>query len=513
MCNTVSKLKASTSRVDPIPSCLFKSCFDSLSPVVLRIINNSLCTGVVPAALKIAAVTPVPKTNNMNFDNLNNFRPISNLPFLAKILEQTVASQLLSHLSSNDLFEPFQSGFRKLHSTESALVKVTNDLLMASDSGRISILILLDFSAAFDTIDHSILINRLETIFGVSDSALEWFKSYLSGRKQFVVMGDCKSEVGVVHSGVPQGSVLGPLLFSIYIFPFGQLLRTLGLNFHFYADDTQIYIHSKPDVNMPVSFLSQCFTEIKKWMSENFLCLNSDKTEVMLIGSPHQLRKAESITLSVDGSALKLQTKLKNLGVIFDANLTFDHHVRNTVKTSFFHLRNIAKLRSMLTFSVAEKLINTFVFSRIDYCNALLAGVSKATLSKLQLVQNSAARVLTGTSAREHITPILEKLHWLPVSFRINFKILMLTYKALNNLAPQYLCELLTPYNPTRALRSSEAVLLTVQTTRLKTMGDRAFTSLAPKLWNSLPSEIRNAESLRVFKSSLKTYFFRVAFL
>ncbi len=167
------------SLVDPVPSCLFKSCFDSLYPVVLSIINDSLCTGVVPAALKIAAVTPVPKTNNMGFDNLNNFRLISNLPFLSKILEQTVAFQLLSHLSSNDLFEPLQSGFRKLHSTETALVKVTNDLLMASDSGRLSILILLDLSAAFDTIDHSILITRLETVFGVSDSALKWFKSYL----------------------------------------------------------------------------------------------------------------------------------------------------------------------------------------------------------------------------------------------------------------------------------------------------------------------------------------------
>ncbi|KAI5086485.1 hypothetical protein C0J45_23351, partial [Silurus meridionalis] len=209
---------------------------------------------------------------------------------------------------------------------------------------------------------------------------------------------------------------------------------------------------------------------------------------------------------------LQFQTKQKNLGVIFDTNLTFDHHVRSTVKASFFHLRNIGKLHPMLTFSVAEKLINTFVFSRLDYCNALLAGVPKASLSKLQLVQNSAARILTGTSAREHITPILEKLHWLPVSFRIEFKILMLTYKALNNLAPQYLCELLTPYTPSRALRSSEAGLLTAQKTRLKTVGDRAFSSLAPKLWNSLPSEIRNAESLGVFKSHLKTYFFRVAF-
>ncbi len=216
-----------------------------------------------------------------------------------------MASQLLSHLSSNDLFEPLQSGFRKLHSTETAIVKVTNDLLMASDSVCLSILILLDLSAIFDTIDHSILISRLETVFGVSDSALKWFKSYLSDRKQFVVMDGCRFKVGVVQSGVPQGSVLGPLLFNIYIFPLIQILRTLGLK--------QIYIHSKPDVNMAVSFLSQCFTEIKNGCLKIFW-LNSDKTEVMLIGSPHQLCKAESVTSRVDGSALQFQTKLKTLG-------------------------------------------------------------------------------------------------------------------------------------------------------------------------------------------------------
>jgi len=138
----------------------------------------------------------------------------------------------------------------------------------------------------------------------------------------------------------------------------------------------------------------------------------------------------------------------------------------------------------VLSFPVAERLINTFVFTRIDYCNALLAGASKATLNKLQVVQNSAARILTRTRMRDHITPVLESLHWLPVSFRVDLKMLMLN---LHGLAPQYLSELLIPYTPTRDLRSSETGLLTVPLTRLRLMGDRAFSSLAPKLWNSLP--------------------------
>ncbi len=161
----------------------------------------------------------------------------------------------------------------------------------------------------------------------------------------------------------------------------------------------------------------------------------------------------------------------------------------------------------MLSHPVAEKLINTFVFSRIDYCNALLAGVSKTTLSKLQSVQNSAARILTGTKTSEHISPVLESLHWLPVRFRIDLKILMLTYKALHGLAPHYLSQLLSVYTPSRDLRSSDSGLLVI-----RSMGDRAFSSCAPTLWNSLPSEIRQAESFSVFKSVLKTYFFRIAF-
>ncbi len=202
-------MKPVTSLLDPIPTSLFQSCFASLCPVVLSIINDSLCTGVVPPSFIIAAVTPVPKKTNIDYENLSNFRPISNLPFLVKILERVVASQLISHLTENNLFEPLQSGFRKFYSTETALVMVTNGLLIASDSGYLSILILLYLSAAFDTVDHLVLITRLETVFGVSDIALSWFRSYLSDRKQFVSMGGFRSKIGVVQSGID----FGPLAF------------------------------------------------------------------------------------------------------------------------------------------------------------------------------------------------------------------------------------------------------------------------------------------------------------
>ncbi len=309
---------------------------------------------------------------------------------------------------------------------------------MASDSVSLSILILLDLSAAFDTVNHIRLLNRLENVFGVSETVLTWFRSYLTDRQQFVYMNGSRSEKGPVRTGIPQGSILGPLLFSIYIFPLGLLLRSLGLNYHFYADDTQIYMHSRPGQNLDVPFLTHCISEIKIWMSENFLCLNNDKTEVLLIGSSNQLRKAGSIILNLNGSVLESQSKskLKNVGVIFDSSLSFDYHVQYTVKNSFFNLRNIARLRSMLSLPVTERLINTLVFSHIDYCNALIVGVPKTTLNKLQCVQNSAARILTGARKNEHITPILKSLHWLPVRFRVDFKIIMLTYKALHGLAP-----------------------------------------------------------------------------
>ncbi|XP_074496848.1 uncharacterized protein LOC141770897 [Sebastes fasciatus] len=235
--------------------------------------------------------------------------------------------------------------------------------------------------------------------------------------------------------------------------------------------------------------------------------LNSDKIELLLIGSKSTLSKTNNLTLSIDGTSVSPSPQARNLGVILDPTLSLEPHIRQLVKISFYHLRNIAKIRPSLTPPAAEKLIHTFISSRLDYCNSLLYGICTTSINKLQPVQNAAARLLTHTKSWHHITPVLKDLHWLPVSHRITYKILTLTYKALHQLAPPYLSDLLS-----RSLRSTSAGLLSTPKSNLRSFGDRAFSRAAPKLWNSLPQLIRQSDSLPLFKSRLKTHLFSSAY-
>ena len=338
---------------------------------------------MVPAALKTAAVTPILKKPDSDPTSLINYRPISNLPFLAKVLERVVASQLHTFLNHHDLYEPFQSGFRSCHSTETALLRIVNDLLLSADSGSLNILILLDLSAAFDTINHNVLISRLSAI-GVSGTALNWFQSYLTNRKQFVTLGPHQSPKSPVTRGVPQGSVLGPLLFLIYILPLGQIIRSHGLNFHCYADDIQLYLTTPSPSDPPPRSLTECLSDLKLWMQNNFLKLNTDKTEILLIGPKSILTKSPHLTLNIDGSSVHSTPVVKNLGIQLDSTLSFDPHIKSLTKIAFFHLRNIARLRPFLSASDAQTLVHSFIMSRLDYCNSLFLGLPTKTLQRLQ---------------------------------------------------------------------------------------------------------------------------------
>ena len=367
-------------------------------------------------------------------------------------------------------------------------------------------------NTAFDTIDHQILLQRLEHLIGLKGSALSWFKSYLSDRFQFVHVHNESSLRTKVCFGVPQGSVLRPILFTLYMLLLGDIIRNHSVNFHCYADDTQLYLSMKPEETNQLTKLQNCLKDIKPWMSPNFLMLNSDKTEVIVLG-PKQLRDSLSDDIvSLDGIALASSTTVRNLGVTFDQDLSFNSHLKQTSRTAFFHLRNIAKIRPILTQKDAEKLVHAFVTSRLDYCNSLLSGSSSKSLKTLQLIQNAAARVLTGTKKQDHISPVLASLHWLPVKSRIEFKILLLTYKALNGQAPSYLRELIVPYYPTRTLPSENAGLLVVPKVSKSRSGARAFSYQAPLLWNHLPATVREADTVSTFKTRLKTFLFDKAY-
>lgn len=232
--------------LDIIPSKILKQTFNTVGPSLLTLMNFCLSVGSVPEVFKHAVVRPLLKKPNLDPAVLSNFRPVSHLPFLSKVLEKLVFNQLQSSLENNTVLEKFQSGFRSRHSTKSALLTVHNDILLSLDTKKPVLLVLLDLTAAFDTVDHSVLISRLEHHVGLRGTVLQWFHSYLTDRTFTVMVDDHSSLPASLSSGVPQGSILGPLLFSLYMLPLGSIIAKHNLLFHLYADDLQVYLPVLP---------------------------------------------------------------------------------------------------------------------------------------------------------------------------------------------------------------------------------------------------------------------------
>lgn len=427
----VDKMKPSSSPSDIIPTKLFINAFDTIGPWVANLFNVSLQTGVFPSFFKHAIVEQRLKKPNLDPTLLQNLRPISKLPFMSKILEKAVAVHLTAYLEKYNIHDRFQSGFRKLHSTETALLKVTNDIMMSADSGEYTVLVLLDLTSAFDTVNHTILINRPRDLVGMSGSVLDWFSSYISERSFSVSANQIMSESTELLCGVPQGSVLGPILFLIYILPLSQIIQHFPeVSYHLFADDIQLYYSFKPAEAHKLSNLIDCLTNIKQWLNNNCLQLNPAKTETLII-APNSAIPDIKRRLGDLGSSQK--HNLRNLGVIFDEAFSLEGHLNQIVRTCFFHLRNISKLRSIVSTSELEMIIHAFISTRLDYCNSLFTCLNIKGLAHLQVVQNSAARLLTHSNKGAHMTPVLKSLHWLPIRFylKFHFKILVLTFRAL----------------------------------------------------------------------------------
>ena len=305
-------------------------------------------------------------------NELKNYRPISNLKFISKTIERAASAQLATYLQDNGLHGQKQSAYRQFHSTETALLRVQNDLLCAVDKHQEAVLIMLDFSAAFDTIDHQILLKRLRDRYGIVGTALEWFSSYLSGCVQAVNIAGVLSDDILLTEGVPQGSVLGPQLFTMYTAPLGDIIAAHGINYMTYADDTQVYfVLNCSERSAAIRKLEQCVMDVKAWSIQNKLMLNDSKTEVVFVSS--RFVKAPSFPkITIGESDIEISSVARNLGVTIDKTLEMKDHVTDIVRAASFAIYKIGRLSKYLDRRSIERLVHAFVSSRLDSCNSLL---------------------------------------------------------------------------------------------------------------------------------------------
>ncbi len=496
--------------LDPIPTWLLKECMDDLLPLITKIINVSLQLGDMPTSLKKAIINPLLKKLGLELIK-KNYRPVSNLAFISKLIEKAVASQLIVHLKLNNLYDKFQSAYRMFYSTETALLRVKNDILNTMDSRNVMLLLLLDLSAAFDTIDHSILLNRLSQRCGIKGTCLKWFTSYLSNRHQMVKINNTVSESKKVKFGVPQGSVLGPILFTIYTAPLGEIIAECGLKRQTYADDTGIYHEISPiDVasqNATLLKIDNCINKIKEFMLMNKLKINDEKTIFMVLGTNYWTEKLNINSIKIGSTEIKSSNSTKNLGIIFDKEMTLQEHVNYICKRGFYHVKDLFTLRKFLDQKETNTAAHAFVTSILDYGNSLFYGISGYLIDKMQVLQNAAVRAVVKKRKFDKISNDRMKLNWLPVEARIKFKYLLMTWKCVHGKAPCYLQDLLKSNTSIRTQYHNTFIVPKINNV---TQGNIAFAKAAPSLWNALPENIRNIDKIDRFKKMVKTHLFNI---
>ena len=486
-----SKIK--TSALDPLPGTLVKNNIHVVSGPISRIINKSIANATVPSSLKHSVITPIYKKKQLDVNKLSSYRPIAQLPVVAKVMERHVANQLQRYMEENDIHVLHQSAYRVNHSTETALLKIHNDISRAISFHRKVDLVSLDLSAAFDILNHDILLGRLRSI-GLSDRTLTWFRSYLSSRISTVRINNQYSPASACTTRVPQGSVLGPLLFTIYCLPLAEIIAKHGVHFHMYADDTQLYLDFSPEDEVSAhATIAGCVMEIKAWLSDNFLLLNENKTEAMTVMPVNQPAVAKSIQLG--DVTVPLSASVTNLGAVFDKKCRMEEHATRVCRSANYYLHRIRRIRDCLNFSNTKLLVHSLVTSRLDYANGLLHNAPISVIKKLDRVQRSSARVVCRLHKYQRIsmTEVLHDLHWLPVASRIKYKLLIVTFKALRTGTPGYLSDLLVKQKITKRTRSQSFDApdrLIVPLYSGERSAGTSYSVAAPKLWNSLPVNI-----------------------
>ena len=451
----LASMNKKSCHLDPIPTWLLLECFSELSFVLLHIINKSLHCGTFPAALKKAVVKPAVKDYSGDRDSLTNYRPVSNIAFLSKLIEKAVMLQINEHLIKNNLYGKNQSGYRKFHSCETLNINMYDNILKDIDNGNVVVLLLLDMSSAFDTVDHSILLQVLKECYGITDDVNKWFQSYLQDRTFCVNIYNDFSEFICLLFGVPQGFILGPILFILYTKHLEHIALKHELNIKLYADDSQLYISFNPIDNCPLfcEKVNACLNEIKAWLQTQFLKLNEDKTKLILLSKP-TISSYDTITLLCTDETIAevdwdLETEIKSLGVRLDPNLDMNNHISYVRKFCIGQLCSWKRIATLLDEDTRLLLVKQIILSKLDYNNSLLSGLPDYLINSLQFVINCAIRFIYNLRYRDHVTPYIIKSHILPVKYRIDFKICLTVFNCLHDCAPRYVQTLLQWNIPT----------------------------------------------------------------
>ena len=489
--------------IDKISMRVIKDSLPAILPTITSIFNASLTSGVFPSVWKMAEITPIPKEGD--HEQANNNRPISLLPMLSKVCEKVVLNQVVSYLDINKRLSTEQSGNKKYHSTETSLIETTDTFLHAIDKKEVTAVVLLDMSKAFDSLDHKILMLKLQDV-GMSPGALNWFSSYLSNRQQVVRINSALSGKLTVHSGVPQGSILGPILFSIYVNDLPTIPQHCSSKV--FVDDNKLYT-SFPvqQCELAVTKVNEDLRKIRDWCFDNRLLLNVSKTKLILFGNRQMIAKIPDFRLTLFGKELIPVPLAKDLGLLFDSNLSFGPHVVKMTSSCMSSLGQINRAKYALDRDLLTIVIQSLVFSKMYYCSIVWSNTTASNICKLQAVQNFAARIITNSREFDHVTPLRCELHWLPVKLHLFYRDAILTFKCMNGMAPDYLSKQFVHRGSIsgRCTRNSQS--LNIPPYKSAT-GQRTFYYRAVSLWNDLPANIKTSTTLNVFKTNLRRYLF-----
>lgn len=484
----INKTNASKSPgLDKISNKLLKSAGNAIIDSLVYIFNLSINNGIFPEEMKLAKVTPIYKSGEKT--DCDNYRPISVISAVAKIFEKIIYIQFNDYLNNNQIISKHQSGFRTQHSTETTLLHTTNQCLVNMDKGLINGILFLDLKKAFDTVDHKILVSKLER-YGVRGVTLKWFQSYLHERKQICKINSSKSNTNNITCGVPQGSNLGPLLFLVYINDLPNCLETTQASM--FADDTNITCRGESPADIE-SKINIDLDNVHNWLTANKLTLNREKTEYMIVGSRQRLKKMSNnthIQIVIGDQTIEQVHKKKVLGVIIDDQLRWQEHNDAQCKKIS---KNIALLRRAKNFVTQDALLtmyNSLVLPHFTYCSTVWNnGNNVSQVNKLYKLQKRAARVITGSGYEIRSSEIFDKLKWDSIETIFKKREQLMIFKALRGMTPTYLSELFeTSHNNTYRLRSNDRKLYLnkPKTNFLK----HSFSYRGARSWNSLPQEI-----------------------